>query len=123
MKATLHHSLRRALKIVRLVNKHFTFFFDVTVRCWDNGREQGLVFCVIGPDPKRNVSIFVAEARSSDQTVVVVDRDPNPFATRPSEAAWMGYRKYFAADADRQVVKFIRQQLEQSQSRRAARIR
>jgi hypothetical protein len=112
MKAQWHHSLQRAMKFARLVNKGYTFFGDVTIRAWDGGREQGLVFCVYRNGLVQQVgSVFVAEARSSDETIVVTDRTPNAWDHKPSEDGWAFGRKYFPGRAVDETVQYIRQQI------------
>lgn len=93
----LHHSLSRAHKILRAVNalgvspaaaKLFS------AESWDNCREQGLCLQAYimersqGKHNLRSMRIFIAEARGSDQTVVVVDDGAWGLNNEPSHEAW-----------------------------------
>jgi hypothetical protein len=119
-KITLHHSLARAMRLFRLINKGYAFAFDVTANCWDNGREQGLALRVISlARGGKSGTVFIAEARASDQTIVVVDGEPNPFDNKPSDAAWNTGRKYFDMNDTKGVVKHVREALVMLGSREA----
>jgi hypothetical protein len=105
---TMHHSLARALSLLRLVNRAGKV--EATAACWDNGREQGLALEVFGNNGARG-TVFIAETRSSDQTIVVTDPSPQPFSNKPSEEAWSVGRKYFEPKQEAETVRYIIQQL------------
>jgi hypothetical protein len=111
MKAvTLHHSLARAMKLLAMVNKDWKTPVEATAYCWDNGREQGLALRVTDKTGKSG-TVFVAEARASDETVVVTDPDPEPFNNKPSEEAWTKHRRYFPLVEVTETVRYIRESL------------
>jgi hypothetical protein len=107
MPIKLHHSLSRAHKVLRAVNAMklpTVIGRRFEAQSWDGCREQGLVLSAILLPPKteagpriRKVGIFIAEARSSDSTIVVVDdgfegRPDN----KPSIRAWDNGTRYFS---------------------------
>jgi hypothetical protein len=118
----LHHSLTRAHQVLRAANAiGFKLNKDTSdrfsVQSWDNGREQGLVIMalLVTDQPGvflQKVGVFIAEARSSDGTIVVVD--PNMVMhcnNEPTEKAWEDSRTYFnirqTKQAARHVVKAV----------------
>jgi hypothetical protein len=107
-KITFHYSLQRALRVMRAVNKDFAFAFNVTARAWDNGREQGLSFNVFNHLGNVQGAVFVAEARSSDELLVVVDENASVFQQQPSEDGWKTGRVYFPVSKEKAAVVHIR---------------
>jgi len=109
VKVSLHHSLKRAIAILRRVDLPKAVAEQVWAECWDNGREQGLAirFSSVGAGG----TVYVAECRNSDQTVVVFDDERVPYSNKPSELAWEHGRKYFNDGEEKLVAAYIRQLL------------
>jgi hypothetical protein len=117
-----HESIVRAEKVLRAVNSLGLSKFAAehfSVENWDNCREQGYVIkgYLFEPKPGKGTyvfSVFFAQDRGGDGTVVVIDRDAAAIGNSPSDGAWEKERTYFNWNETKKAAKFIRDAVEKA---------
>jgi hypothetical protein len=107
-----HYSLAVADLVLRAVNAigvSTDAYRTFTAAAWDNGREQGYVLTAIfAKGEVRRVGVFVAQARGSDEILVVVDeRLPASGRNEPSDEAWEKGRRFFKEGQTEQAARHV----------------
>lgn len=109
-----HYSIIHAEKVLKLIRPLAKGLkFNMTLRNWSNGREQGFFLSRQEGAPEEWPALVWGQYRTSDSTVVVFGRVPDFDITthQPSGALWggeeKGHMKFFPSDKDAEAAKFI----------------
>lgn len=107
-----HYSLLVAENVLRAANAigfsalaHRRF----SAECWDGCREQGYAITglLVKGSTVRHAGVFVAQQRSSDGIVVVVDENIAGQGNQPSDEAWTYHRKDFRGSEVARAAQYV----------------
>ena len=108
-----HDSIVVAKKVINELNKILPSEQKSKswISSWSHGREQG--FCVVYYNRIINKSACIAECRSSDEILVIVDNSEqfDIQTNQPSESAYENHRAFFRCGNFKEAAKHIKAEM------------